>query len=357
MAEKLKVAVIGCGRPWQTEGATGFGMAHQHVIGLLKTDKCELVATCDLKTELAEAMLKDHGSSGKAYEKYEEMMEQEKPDIVCISLWPHLHAQVVCDVVAHKPKAIHCEKPMDIHWDGSLKMHEECEKAGIQLTINHQRRFNKPLLKAREMIKNGELGELKVIEGAWHNFQDSGTHALDTMFYFNGDEPAEWALGQIDMRGGKRVFGALQEGQGIVTFKFKNGVRGTMFSGKDYKDIGCLVRVVGDKGVLELLEDEPWLRVLDFAKGEWQVIDTGEGIHDNAAGERSMASLVECLESGEKHLMSSENALRPTEIIFAAYESSKRRARVDLPLPAGKCAMLEMVESGELQEDKQEVKK
>ncbi len=352
MSEKYTVAVIGCGRPWQTEGHTGFGMAHQHVIGLLKTGKCELVATCDLKVDLAERFAQDHKAKAKAYKDYKGMMEEVKPDIVCISLWPHLHAEVVCECVKHKPKAIHCEKPMDIHWDASLKMHEECKKAGVVLTINHQRRFNKPLMKAREMIKEGKFGKLSLIEGAWHNFQDSGTHALDTIFFFNGDEDAEWALGNIDMRGSKKVFGALQEGQGIVTFKFKNGVRATMYAGKDHQDIGALVRVVGEKGVLELYENEPWLSIQLFDKaGGFEVVDTGEGIHDNEGNYRAMENLVECLESGKEPELRSANALRPTEIIFAAYESSRRRARVDLPLPPGKCAMLEMVESGDLKAD------
>ena len=43
-----------------------------------------------------------------------------------------------------------------------------------------------------------------------------------------------------------------------------------------------------------------------------------------------------------------ERALRATEVMFATHESSRRRGRVDLPLPAGPCAMLAMVASGEL---------
>ena len=31
MAEQYRVAVIGAGRPWRTEGATCFGMSHVHV--------------------------------------------------------------------------------------------------------------------------------------------------------------------------------------------------------------------------------------------------------------------------------------------------------------------------------------
>ena len=49
MAEQYRVAVIGAGRPWRTEGSTGFGMSHVHVHGYEKTGKCRLVAVADIQ--------------------------------------------------------------------------------------------------------------------------------------------------------------------------------------------------------------------------------------------------------------------------------------------------------------------
>jgi hypothetical protein len=46
--------------------------------------------------------------------------------------------------------------------------------------------------------------------------------------------------------------------------------------------------------------------------------------------------------------LDSSRALRATEVIFAVHESARRRGRVDLPLPAGPCALHAMVASGEL---------
>jgi predicted dehydrogenase len=153
----------------------------------------------------------------------------------------------------------------------------------------------------------------------------------------------------VDIRGARRIFGALNEGQGVVTFRFENGVRATMFSGKDNADLGCFIRVSGDKGVLEITTAEPWLRVHELDRPGWQQFDTGESIHDDAAIYRGIDNLLACLETGGTPLLSSKNALRATEIIFAAYESSRRRARVDLPLPPGPSALLEMVASGEME--------
>lgn len=345
---KYTVGIIGAGRPRGTQDATGFGMAHRHMAGFAASGRCELVAVADIKRENAEAFVEDHNPDAEVFTDYMDMMRQAAPDIVSVCLWPHLHGKVVCDIAPLGPKAIHCEKPMDVHWDAAVAMHEACKEHGVQLTINHQRRFNKPLLKAKSLLDEGAIGDIARMEAAWGNLFDSGTHWLDMLFYFNNDLPAEWALGQIDIRREKRIFGALVEGQGIVTFRFENGVRATMFAGQDYEDLGCMIRVIGQDGIIEILSGPPWLRMHQFGEPGWQDLDPGETIHDNAAINRGIADLLDCLESGETPLLSSDNAIRATEIIFSAYESSRRRARIDLPLEAGPSALLTMVQSGEL---------
>ena len=316
-------------------------MSHQHWLGMEKTGKCELAAVADISEENAKGFTADHGPKAAIYADYMQMMEKEKPDIVCVALWPHLHAKVVCDIVKFKPRAIHCEKPMDSNWDGAFRMHEDCKKAGIQLTINHQRRFNKPFQKVKSLLVEGAIGKLLRLESAWHNFQDSGTHWIDMLFNFNGDTGVQWVLGQIDLRNARKTFGALQETHGIMTFRFANGVRATHLAGLNHQDLGCMIRATGDAGVLEIMENGPnWVRLNRLGKGGWENVDTeGEGIHDNAAIYRGIAELVDCLESHKTPLLSSENAIRPAEVIFAAYESSLRRARVDLPLPPGPSAL------------------
>ncbi len=340
MASPIKVAVIGAGRPWRTEGATGFGMSHRHWIGFKETGRAELVGVCDLMVDRAKAYAADHNPQARTYTDYTEMIRKESPDYVCVSLWPHLHAVTVKAVAALKPKGILCEKPMDVDWDAALAMHEACVAHGVGLMINHQRRFNKPFLEAKRLITSGAIGKLVRLDSAWHNFQDSGTHLLDMLFNLNGDEAATWVLAQADTRGGRKVFGALQESHGIIDFRFANGVRACHRAGKDYKDLGCIVRATGETGVVEIVEDGPrWIRVRQDGGG-WDYPDTGgESIHDDAAIGRGIADFVAAIEGNREPLLGSRNALRPTEVIFAAYESALRRARVDLPLPAAPSAL------------------
>src|SRR5262245_53960723 len=109
MAEKLTVAVIGAGRPWRTEGATGFGMPHRHWIAFKTTGRAELVAVCDLVPERSRAYADDHNPKARTYTDYKEMMTKEKPAFICVSLWPHLHAPTVVALAPFKPRGILCE--------------------------------------------------------------------------------------------------------------------------------------------------------------------------------------------------------------------------------------------------------
>lgn len=344
----LKVAIIGCGRPRGAVGATGFGMGHRHMAGYTASGRCELVAVADLSRENAEAFVAAHNPKAAVFADYRKMMREVRPDVVSVCLWPHLHAEVVCAVARLRPRVIVCEKPMDIHWDACLRMDRACRKHGVRLAINHQRRFNLPLLKAKQMIDGGSIGRLVAIEGAWHNLADAGTHVLDLMFYFNGDTPAEWVLGQIDMRGATKVFGAINAGHGLSEFRFQNGVRAVYHFGYQHAELGCLLRLTGEQGVIEILFDAPWLRFRPYGHAGWKVIDTGENIHDDKAIYRGIADILACLDAGTVPQLAAERALRATEIIFATHESSRRRGRVDLPLRPGKCAMLSMLAAGEL---------
>ena len=344
----LKVAMIGCGKPRGTEGATGFGMAHRHMAGYTRSGRCTLAAVADLSRENAEAFVAQYNPAAAIFSDYRKMMRVVRPDVVSVCLWPYLHARVVDSVALFRPRVILCEKPMDIHWDACLRMHRICRKHGVLLAINHQRRFNLPLAKAKALLDGGTIGRLLRLDGAWHNISDSGTHVLDMMFFFNGDTPAEWVLGQIDMRGATKVFGAINAGHGISEFRFQNGVRAVYHFGQQHAELGCLLRLTGEGGVIEILFDAPWLRVRRYGQAKWEVVDTGESIHDDQAIYRGIADMLACLDAGTVPQLASERALRATEIIFATHESARRRGRVDLPLRAGKCAMLAMLAAGEL---------
>ncbi|MBX3015255.1 MAG: Gfo/Idh/MocA family oxidoreductase [Caldilineaceae bacterium] len=344
-----KVGFIGCGRPWKSEGATGFGMSHAHAIGYKTSPDCVITALADISEENAKAFQEAHGGE-RIYTDYHEMLAKEELDIVSISTWPHLHAQMVVDAAEAGVKAIHCEKPMATTYGDCKRMVAVAEKNGVQLTFNHQRRFGQPYRRARQLLREGTIGDLVRVEGTCPNLYDWGTHWFDMMFFYLEETPVAWVIGQIDTRNHSTAFGVQLEGQGLSQFKFQNNVFGLLMTG--VSGPGLTNRLIGTHGTIELgaSQEEP-LRIWGKGHSDWQVIDVGEGLHGKGQGDLvalGVHDLVAALKNGWEPELAAQRALRATELIFATYESSRRRARVDLPLDIDDSPLHALVDAGEL---------
>jgi UDP-N-acetylglucosamine 3-dehydrogenase len=352
---KFRAGIIGCGRPSRTEGATGAGMAHAHVQGYQASADCELVAAADIRQENLDLFCEQYGIP-KGYLDSQEMLAKENLDIVSVCLWPHLHAPMVIRAAQAGVKAIHCEKPMATTWGEARRMAAACAERGVQLTLNHQRRFGGPFRTAKELLDGGAIGELTRLEAFTSNLYDWGTHWFDMMFFYNDETPVEWVIGQIDVRGGRKIFGVTVEGQGLSFFKWQNGVYGLMATGsqvfrppegQEPREPVCGNRLIGTEGVIEVaIEGGPKLRYRNLeTDGQWQVYNEGE-IHSYDLVTSAILDLVDALKTGREPELSARKALQATELIFATYESSRSRRRIDLPLEIEDSPLASMIEAG-----------
>ncbi len=336
----------------------GYAMAYQHAEAYRKLLDCELVACADIVEENARTFAETFGIQ-RIYTDYREMLRKEELDIVSICTWPHLHAPMVIDAALAGVKAIHCEKPMADTWGAARLMAQECERRGVRLTFNHQRRFGKPFRKAKELLDSGAIGELLRIEIGAGNLYDYGSHTVDLANFFNNEVTAEWVIAQIDYREERLIFGMHSENQAFALWRYRNGVYGMMATGAGASLVGCHHRLIGTEGVIEIGpmgENMPVLRVRRFGKGDWEVIDCeGEGLHGPGHIDRAIADIVAALREGRESELCARNALNATEIIFAAYESVRRRGRVDLPLTIQDNPLVDLVDRGELRPQRPEV--
>ncbi len=351
-AVKHRVALIGLGRPRNTDDWTGWGMAHKHAEGYNATGKCEIVGLCDVVKDRADAFNTEH-ADGKAqvFTDYEEMLRTVQPDIVSVCSWPSLHAPMVL-AAAQTPsvKAIHSEKPMAPTWGEAKRMAQICRDNNVQLTFDHQRRFLESFQTARALVKDGAIGELKRIEGACANLFDWGTHWVNMFLFYNDDVPAQWVIGQVDVRKPTYVYAVPHDTQGLCAMGFENGVTGVLFTGEGSDAIvGCANRLIGTEGTIEVHNGAPSVRVR--GKGDSEMHPAREmalegGIHGDKAITRTIADVIDSLETGRKSLVDVQNALDTTEILFATYESARRRGRVDLPLDIDDSPLAEMLKAG-----------
>jgi UDP-N-acetylglucosamine 3-dehydrogenase len=340
-----RVGIIGCGRPRNTEGATGFGMSHQHALGYEASPDAEIVALADINLDNGRAFQTEHGGE-RIYADYREMLARESLDIVSICTWPHLHAPMVIASAEAGVKAVHCEKPMAPTYGEAVAMVRACEERGVQLTFDHQRRFGAPFRKAKEILNSGAIGDLVRLEATCSNMFDWGTHWFDMLNYYADEAEVEWVIAQIDPRGGQRIFGVPVEGQGISHFKYRSGVRGLMITGYEAA-WDAQNRLIGTRGVIEVgRSNEAPLRYWSEDQPGWQVVPLPEGLHGGDYVQRAVLDVIDALKTGREPELSARRALRATELIFATYESSRRRCRIELPLTIEDSPLLAMLGEG-----------
>ncbi len=351
----LRVGFIGTGLKPERCGPMGYGMANQHAIAYLDLPdgEVELVACCDLYRNRAEVFAENYGIPAEGvYVDYHDMLANEKLDIVSVATWPDVHAQIVMDTARYKPMGIYCEKPMAETWRECKRMVEACRQSDVKLGFNHQRRYGHPFRKARKLIEDGAIGELKRVEFAGGNLYEYGSHNFDLCGYLAGCTKARWAMGQIDYAKWAIVFDTHNENTALAYWEYENGVQGFAATGRCREFIGAHHRVIGADGVIDLGPNDPAaegraLRYRQYGKAEWQYVDTeGEGMHADTYIPRAIADFVRSTKAGELSEVDASIALDGTEIIFAIWQSSRIHGIVELPLHIDDNPLRSMVDNG-----------
>ncbi|WP_207592451.1 Gfo/Idh/MocA family oxidoreductase [Halomontanus rarus] len=355
-----RVAVIGTGTEPDNPGRDGYAMAYHHAAGYEKVDECDLVACADIVRENAEAFADEFEiDDGNVFEDYNEMLETVEPEIVSLCVPPAIHDTIAIDCIrSGVVDAIHCEKPMADSYGGARMMTQEASRHDVQLTFNHQRRFSDAVRTAKELLDDGEIGDLERIEfSAPVGIFDYGSHSFDLCNYFNDEVSGSWALGQIDYSEENILFGSHNENQAVVLWEYENGVNGlgtsdSLGENSPTGAVECHNRLIGTDGTIEVgpagEEDLPALRIRRAGDEEWEAVETEDGLHSWEFVDRAIAENVRCLEAGEEPELGAENALNATELIFATWESARQRGRVDLPLDIDDNPLESMIESGAL---------
>ncbi|WP_274654485.1 Gfo/Idh/MocA family protein [Paenibacillus humicola] len=320
MSKTYRVAFIGCGR-----------RAHEHAVGVKADARCEVVALSDINAEAAAALNTEFGFEGVVYTDYKEMLANERPDVVILCLWTPLHLPVFRDCAEAGVKALLSEKPMAPTWGDCQELARIAERTGCQLTFSHQRRFSSGNRAVRKMIGDGVFGKLLRMDlFSPPNLLDCGTHTFDQALSFMNECPAKWVLGAVDASETYNWFNVPSESVAAGIIVFENGVRANIQLGGPDMDIWGGVRVIGEKGFIEVFWDGEFRQAAVYADPSWKppVIELQPG--EQMIG--LVRNALDCLETGEEPELSYKKALRAAEIIFAFYESVRRHARVALPL-------------------------
>src|SRR4051812_21309409 len=96
--------------------------------------------------------------------RYRELLDNKNIDCILAAVPDHWHRQVVIDSV-NAGKDIYCEKPMSHTAADGVAMVDAAKKSGRIVQIGSQRVSSQVCAKAKEIIAQGHLGDLMLVEG------------------------------------------------------------------------------------------------------------------------------------------------------------------------------------------------
>ena len=138
MREKLRYALIGCGR-----------IAPNHIAAYLNNaEDLELCAVCDPVSERMEAVLRPLPEQDRArvrrYTDHRELLAKEAPQLCAVATESGLHAQVGLDVLRAGSNVI-IEKPLALSMADARALVAAARAKGVKLCACHQNRFRRNL--------------------------------------------------------------------------------------------------------------------------------------------------------------------------------------------------------------------
>ena len=96
--------------------------------------------------------------------RYQELLADKNIDCIVAAVPDHWHKQIVVDAVS-AGKDIYCEKPMSHSAADGVAMVEAAKRTGRIVQIGSQRVSSLVCKKAKEMVAEGMLGDLMMVEG------------------------------------------------------------------------------------------------------------------------------------------------------------------------------------------------
>jgi len=142
----VNVAVIGTGN---------MGRNHIRIYSELK--EVNLVAVSDVVEKRGKGLAEKFKCA--FYKDYNEMLEKESIDIVSICVPTFLHHKVCLDAIKHGVDFI-VEKPIAKNTKEGREIVEAAKRAGVKMTVGHIERFNPAVIKLKQMIDEGKLGNI-----------------------------------------------------------------------------------------------------------------------------------------------------------------------------------------------------
>ena len=284
----------------------------------------------------------DEFGGGGYFGSYEEAASDRRVEAIYF-LTPHdLHLEGA-RLAAGSSKHVLMEKPIARTVPEANELIEVAEKAGVTLMIAENYRFVRTITRCKELIEEGLIGELRLIQiqretytevTGWRRdarvsgggvLIDGGIHDFDAMLNIGGFPERVYAA-----RPPQVIEGAEGEDGMVVTFHLPGGAVGLLHYSRGTTMIGerDFIHVTGTRGEVRFKPFGSQI-VLETLKDRQTI-----PLREARMGVREMVSeFAAAVREGREPEMSGREGLKDLVAVLAAYESARTGLPVSTRLP------------------------
>jgi len=187
MSDELRVAVIGCGH-WGPNLVRNFAS--------LRTVKVS--AVCDARAEAVERVAQQQAPGARVFTDYHELLAANLAEAVVIATPPMTHTQLVGDALCAGLHVL-VEKPLAMSVTDCQQLAALAEARQRTLMVGHVFRYNDAVIRIKEILDAGDLGDLLYVHSKRVNLGRIQTdlnalwsfapHDLSILRYWLGADP------------------------------------------------------------------------------------------------------------------------------------------------------------------------
>jgi predicted dehydrogenase len=288
----------------------------------------QLVAACDTNPDAVATFCA--ASHCAPYGSLEDMLRAEKLDALVVCTPPSAHEAIA---VGAMQRGLHvmCEKPLAVDVTSARNIVKASLANHVLLTMASKFRFVDDVRRARELIAEGIIGDVVLVEIAftsrvdmserWNSnpsvsgggvLIDNGTHAVDILRFFMGE------LCDVQIFEGRRVQNVAVEDTVRLFVRNNAGTIGTAdLSWSINKELTTFLRLYGSEGTI----------LVGWKKSKYKRLDTthwtvfGPGYDKVEAFRNQIANFAGAITGAEQIELTVADALASVEVIAAGYEA------------------------------------
>lgn len=310
------------------------GHAFSYAEALTQLDGVEILGIADENEDRGKKVSAQFNT--EYYADYEDLLDQPI-EAVLITSENSKHYEHVA-AAAKKGKHILCEKPLAHTPEDAQAIIDICKEQNVILQTAFPVRFNTPVIKAKQVVESGQLGNIVAIKGTNRGTNPGGwfvdpaksgggavidhtVHVVDIIRWYTGAEVKE-----VYAEVGNLISDYDIDDCGLLTMEFDNNMFATLdcsWSRNDsYPTWGDVtLEIVGTSGTLTVDAFGQKTNVYNNDGAQWDF--WGDNM-DKALVEDFIASVSE----GKKPSITGEDGLKALSVAVAAYESSKKQEPV-----------------------------